>query len=235
MSRTESPDEIVQRLLDERSIEPQARISDVHLAITGGRDHIPGQREIDAFLAHWKKIGGTHLHHGDARGVDRYMAAVVRRNLPKVKIIAHRANWDLYGKRAGLIRNSEMVGQVQGLIAFHGGRGTEHCVKAAKSSHLPVYFVPTIEPLTAEHKTDSFTEAPHSQDGPAGDGSYRPGSPPLRTDLCPHKFDWSFVPRLARWNGQCQECGWTKPASPEEEMWLEIEVARHCDENPPKA
>jgi len=113
----------------------------MRIAITGGRDYGPSRADIETFWRLWRELAGeedVELHHGDARGVDRYMAAVVRRERPGVRIVPHPANWDLYGKGAGFIRNQEMVGQVDFLIAFPGGNGTAHCVRTARSLGLTV-------------------------------------------------------------------------------------------------
>ena len=42
----------------------------MRIAVTGGRDHLPTRAEIQVFLRLWRELGGTELHHGDARGVD---------------------------------------------------------------------------------------------------------------------------------------------------------------------
>jgi hypothetical protein len=111
----------------------------VRIAITGGREHRATREEIQVFLRLWRELGGTELHHGNARGVDRYMAAVVKNELPEVKIIAHSANWDLYGKLAGHIRNGEMLAQADVLFAFTGGRGTANCVETARQRAMKVH------------------------------------------------------------------------------------------------
>lgn len=44
------------------------------------------------------------------------------------------ADWDAYGKRAGLIRNQKMISTVHGLVAFWDGKstGTRHAIECAK-------------------------------------------------------------------------------------------------------
>lgn len=139
MSVVESFAELAERLERERQavLPPQT----VRVAITGGRDHIPSREEIRAFFRILDLLRPDELYHGDARGVDRYMGAVVSRERPEVKVVRHPAAWDLYGKRAGFVRNQEMLSRVQALIAFQGGRGTAHCTATARSIGLPVYSV----------------------------------------------------------------------------------------------
>lgn len=45
--------------------------------------------------------------HGNARGTDQIAAQAAERN--GCEVIPFEADWDLYGKRAGIIRNIEML------------------------------------------------------------------------------------------------------------------------------
>lgn len=52
------------------------------------------------------------------------------------------ANWDLHGKRAGYLRNTEMAQHAHALIAFtNGSRGTAHMIKTAANKGLLVRVV----------------------------------------------------------------------------------------------
>lgn len=78
---------------------------------------------------------------GGARGVDqmgeRY---AIERRLPYLRF---PANWDLYGRRAGYIRNAEMAEHADALIAFWDGesRGTKHMIDEAMRMKLTVVVV----------------------------------------------------------------------------------------------
>lgn len=50
------------------------------------------------------------------------------------------ANWNLYGRGAGMIRNREMAEYADALIAFHDGqsKGTANMIKQAKEKGLKV-------------------------------------------------------------------------------------------------
>lgn len=50
------------------------------------------------------------------------------------------ANWDLYGKRAGYIRNEQMAKNADALVAFWDGqsRGTKHMIDLACKYNLKV-------------------------------------------------------------------------------------------------
>ena len=59
-------------------------------------------------------------------------------------IAAFPADWDLYGKGAGYIRNTEMAKHATDLVTFYDGRskGTRHMVEAAiKRSIVPVTII----------------------------------------------------------------------------------------------
>jgi hypothetical protein len=58
-------------------------------------------------------------------------------------VIRFRADWTLYGKRAGIIRNTEMAVNSDALIAFWDGKssGTKHMIEEAKRLGLPTRVV----------------------------------------------------------------------------------------------
>jgi len=102
----------------------------MNLLVTGGRDFTDKDRI-------WKALDWVHakytiecLFHGAARGVDTICAdwSVSRRT----HRAAAQAEWDVYGKKAGIIRNQKMLDwNPDYLIAFPGGRGTGHMVRIA--------------------------------------------------------------------------------------------------------
>lgn len=58
----------------------------------------------------------------------------------KFEVEEYKANWGQYGKRAGIIRNQQMLEEAdpQLVIAFPGGNGTEHMVKISEESGIEV-------------------------------------------------------------------------------------------------
>lgn len=80
--------------------------------------------------------------HGAARGADR----IADEEAGKCGFLTepHPANWDLYGKSAGFIRNIEMAQAGADLcIAFWDGSsaGTKHMMDTAKKYEIPVEVV----------------------------------------------------------------------------------------------
>ena len=82
---------------------------------------------------------GTVIVHGNARGVDRI--ADSQAHMLGYSVERHPADWLRYGRRAGIVRNWEMLDTSPDLvIAFWDGvsRGTRHCIRAAQERGIPV-------------------------------------------------------------------------------------------------
>ena len=96
------------------------------------------------------RINEKHLIEfisGTARGADQLGEKYVNESIWSVKRFP--ANWDLYGKSAGYIRNEQMAKYAMSdnsygvLIAFWDGksRGTKHMIDLAKKYGLEVHVV----------------------------------------------------------------------------------------------
>jgi hypothetical protein len=99
--------------------------------VCGGRDYIPTRSVLNRFRQALARHGITTIHHGDARGVDRYVGKVCENW--GLRVERHPANWDLHGRRAGMIRNAEMLEKlsVAVVFAFEGGVGTANMERRA--------------------------------------------------------------------------------------------------------
>ena len=75
---------------------------------------------------------------GGAAGADRLGERFARENGYKLRVFP--ADWERYGRRAGILRNQQMVDYADALIAFHDGqsRGTAHVIAAAREAGLLV-------------------------------------------------------------------------------------------------
>jgi SLOG family YspA-like protein len=112
----------------------------VRVLVTGSRTWTD-ETLIRAVLAlAWRDAhGDMTVVHGDARaGADRIADqwAVDA----GVKVERHPSQWRLSGKRAGLVRNAEMVAAGADLcLAFirDGSRGASHCAGLAKAAGIP--------------------------------------------------------------------------------------------------
>jgi len=73
----------------------------------------------------------TFIVSGGAKGADQLSERyALEKNLPTIILLP---DWDQYGKRAGFIRNEQIVNECDKLIAFWDGKskGTSHSIELA--------------------------------------------------------------------------------------------------------
>lgn len=102
------------------------------------RDAIPSMREELGVLPK-----GTVVIHGDARGADR-LAAEVAESLG-LWVEAYPAAWQVYGRRAGMIRNRVMLARKPDLVlAWWDGEsaGTADTLREARRRGIAVRVLP---------------------------------------------------------------------------------------------
>jgi hypothetical protein len=106
--------------------------------VCGGRDYADIPRVFNVLESYDVDYTFTLLIHGGAPGADK--AACKWARSMKVPIQSFPANWKVYGKAAGPIRNRRMLveGKPNLVIAFPGGRGTADMVKQAKEHGIEV-------------------------------------------------------------------------------------------------
>ena len=124
--------------LVEDHIEKYIETMHIRLIIAGGRDFT----RYGSLITKMKKIETPDLIIcGMARGADmlghRY---AIDRGIP---ILEMPANWDRYGKRAGMIRNREMAVEGTALLACWNGRssGTKGMISMANSHKLETHII----------------------------------------------------------------------------------------------
>jgi hypothetical protein len=112
----------------------------MRLIVCGGRDFYDKEllfSSLDDLMHAQERIRDPikYLIHGNARGADALAHgwAVVRYIQP----IMVPALWNLFGAKAGAIRNENMLGLGPDLVvAFPGGRGTAHMMKIATAANI---------------------------------------------------------------------------------------------------
>lgn len=124
-------------------------MTEFRVLVCGGRDYgsEDGQldrlrRTLDAALEAAQSAGKVAvIIHGNARGADLLADQYARER--SLKVIPFPADWDLHGRRAGPIRNKQMLdeGKPNAVIAFPGGAGTANMIKLAKNKGIPVLHV----------------------------------------------------------------------------------------------
>lgn len=106
------------------------------IAVTGGR-HFGDLTHVYKTLDYFRETYGPFkLHVGDATGLD-YLALQWATD-HKYEYKRFDAEWNIFGRRAGPIRNREMIADADMLVAFDGGRGTNDAIKAATQKNIPV-------------------------------------------------------------------------------------------------
>jgi hypothetical protein len=125
----------------------QNKTSNLNILIAGGRDYVDYQRlqefvdETICSLNH--NYETITIISGMARGADMLGVQYAIQN--GYKVIKFPAQWNAYGKRAGFIRNQQMLdylktSQDNGMvIAFWNGvsSGTKHTINTAKQMDIP--------------------------------------------------------------------------------------------------
>lgn len=109
--------------------------------ICGGRSYSFTPKDHEFLNALHEAHKFTLIISGGANGADREGEIWARLNAIPVHV--ERAQWGLYGKSAGPIRNAAMAELADMVIAFPGGSGTADMVKRAKEKGLAVHQAPT--------------------------------------------------------------------------------------------
>lgn len=106
------------------------------ILVCGDRDYTD-QEKIFSILKEYPQ--DTEIIHGCAKGADS-LAALSAQKL-NFKIFPFPANWDLYGRAAGPIRNRQMLKFKPDLVlAFHDdlaqSKGTKNMIKMARDAKV---------------------------------------------------------------------------------------------------
>ena len=115
----------------------------MRILITGSRDWTDKVTVNQALREAWLTFGrpyGTVVVHGGARGAD-YIADVYAKRLG-FRTEPHKADWDIFGKAAGFIRNKEMVDAGADIcLAFikNESKGATMCAELAQKAGIPTH------------------------------------------------------------------------------------------------
>lgn len=108
-----------------------------HILVTGSRNW-KSPNPIEWELRNEYEPGAV-VHHGGAEGADRVAGAIAERL--GFEVAVHPAQWSTYGRRAGFLRNKEMVElEPDVVLAFQVNRskGAQHTIDLAKAKGIPV-------------------------------------------------------------------------------------------------
>lgn len=119
-------------------------MSHTRVMVTGSRNWSNAQAIQDALEGQLVEHGAITVVHGAARGADSIADNWAKAKIAqgaKVKVEAHPAEWDRYGKSAGPKRNQKMIDLgAKVVLAFPLGKsvGTRHAMGAARKAGIPV-------------------------------------------------------------------------------------------------
>ena len=114
---------------------------DFRVIVAGGRDFNDYEllkRTCDHILTHKKETHQITIVSGGARGADTLAIQYARDLSNDFNLVIVNANWEIHGKSAGFIRNTEMAEFAHALIAFwdSDSKGTKHMIDTSKSKNL---------------------------------------------------------------------------------------------------
>jgi hypothetical protein len=110
----------------------------VKVLVCGGRDFDDAALLDRAMCELDNAICITSVIHGGAKGADTLAGEWAKKH--KIAVRAYPADWDKYGRRAGPLRNEQMLaeGKPDFVLAMPGGRGTAHMVSIAEAAGVKV-------------------------------------------------------------------------------------------------
>ena len=111
----------------------------MNVGIVGSRN-FNNWKLMNSIVSDYTRIDPT-IVTGDARGADALAVKLARYH--DLVVIVHKAHWDLYGKKAGPIRNQKIVDDSDVLIAFPSkhGKGTQITIDMARKTGIPVHVI----------------------------------------------------------------------------------------------
>lgn len=114
------------------------RRMNLRLLVCGGRD-FSDDAAVTRVLDHLHATRGiAEIIEGGARGADSLARVWAERR--GVSVLEFPADWKRHGRRAGFVRNGEMLlQQPDGVVAFPGGAGTADMMRQARGASVPVW------------------------------------------------------------------------------------------------
>ena len=108
--------------------------------VCGGRDYQNYSRVSEVLNAIHYKTPISLIVHGAAQGADSLAEMWADEHVVPNTKDKHQAQWRLYGRMAGPIRNHEMLAthKISLVVAFPGGSGTADMLKKARAAHIPI-------------------------------------------------------------------------------------------------
>lgn len=114
----------------------------MRIIVCGGRNYTDRARVNRILDRVHAERGITAIIQGTAAGADMLAAEWGWDHRP-VLVCSYPADWEKHGKKAGAIRNQEMIdeGKPDAVIAFPGGAGTADMITRSRAAGLPVWVI----------------------------------------------------------------------------------------------
>jgi len=114
----------------------------MRLAIVGSRTFNDYGRLAVTIHNHFYLVQITEIISGGAKGADS-LAKKYTRQFLNIKYKEFPAEWNIYGKSAGFLRNQTIVDNCDMVLAFWDGqsRGTADTIAKAKKAKKPTFIV----------------------------------------------------------------------------------------------
>ena len=112
----------------------------IYVAVVGGRDVDDKEFVKRAFDSVVSKIEKPPvIVSGGAKGVDSIARQIAEER--RIEMVEIRADWNKYGKRAGILRNTAIVQVADVVVAIPGphSRGTWDTVRKARQMNKPCF------------------------------------------------------------------------------------------------
>jgi hypothetical protein len=111
------------------------------IIVAGGRDFQKWDLLKETLDDYLKDVGNPEIVSGAARGADTL--AVKYAKLNNIPFVLFPAKWDIHGKAAGPIRNTEMAKYANRLVCFwdQKSKGTKNMIETARKNNLEVKVV----------------------------------------------------------------------------------------------
>lgn len=112
------------------------------LAVVGSRDITDEELIINSINSITNgTVESLTIISGGARGVDTIAANWAKNN--DIPLIVFKADWNKFGKKAGMIRNNDIIGECDIVLAIWDGKskGTHHSIKLGYSLNKNVVIV----------------------------------------------------------------------------------------------
>lgn len=106
--------------------------------VCGGRDYADFLQMDRCLSALHEQVGISMIIEGNANGADKMAGDWAE--VHGILVYVFIANRSSHGKAAGLIRNKQMLEmKPDGVVAFPGGKGTQHMIQISKEVGIPVW------------------------------------------------------------------------------------------------